>query len=85
MQIYLDNSATTRICEEALDTYTRVSLECFGNPSSLHGIGHEAEKILDSARREILLSVGSSGDVIFTASGSEANNLALIGCEYDVH
>lgn len=79
MQIYLDNSATTRICKEALDTYTRVSLECFGNPSSLHGIGHDAEKLIDSARGEILSSVGASGDVIFTSSGSEANNLAIIG------
>lgn len=79
MQTYLDNSATTRICPEALEAYTRVSLECFGNPSSLHGIGHEAEKIIDSARHEILSSVGTSGEVIFTASGSEANNLAIIG------
>ena len=78
MQTYLDNSATTRICSEALDTYTRVSLECFGNPSSLHGIGHEAEKIISEARREIISSMGG-GEVIFTASGSEANNLAIIG------
>lgn len=79
-EIYLDNSATTRICEEALDRYIAVSRECYGNPSSLHTLGWNAERLLGEARREVLSSLGArEGDVIFTASGSEANNLAIIG------
>ena len=79
-QIYLDNSATTRICDEALDKYVAVSRECYGNPSSLHGLGFDAEKLLDTARGEICSSLGAKGStVIFTASGTEANNLAIIG------
>ena len=80
MQIYLDNSATTKICDEALEVYTRVSKEQFGNPSSLHSAGLSAERELDRARAEILASVGErSGHVFFTGSGTEANNLAIIG------
>ncbi len=79
-RIYLDNSATTKISEEALKRYNEVSLECYGNPSSLHSFGFEAEKIIDSARDTIRSSLGAKGSsVVFTASGSEANNLAIIG------
>ena len=79
-EIYLDNSATTRISEEALKKYTDTSRDCYGNPSSLHRLGFDAEKILDAARLEIVNSLGAKGSaVVFTASGSEANNLAIIG------
>ena len=79
-QIYLDNSATTKICDEALEKYVQVSRECFGNPSSLHAMGYEAEKLLNNARGEISTALGiKGGTVIFTASGTEANNLAIIG------
>lgn len=79
-QIYLDNSATTKICDEALEKYVEVSKEKYGNPSSLHSMGFDAEKILSSVREEICLSLGAKGSsVIFTASGTEANNLAIIG------
>lgn len=78
--IYLDNSATTRISEEALKVYNDVSLGSFGNPSSLHTAGFEAEKIVSSARDQIRSSLSAKGSaVVFTASGSEANNLAIIG------
>lgn len=79
-EIYLDNSATTRISEEALAKYNEISRDCYGNPSSLHKLGFDAEKILDGARAEITNSLGAKGaTVVFTASGSEANNLAIIG------
>ncbi len=82
-EIYLDNSATTRISEEALERYIEVSRSAFGNPSSLHGLGFEAEKIMNAARASILNSLSAKGsDVIFTASGSEANNLAILGRAY---
>ena len=78
--IYLDNSATTRICDEALETYIEISREHFGNPSSLHAIGFDAEKVLKNARAEIMKAIGAkSGTLIFTSSGSEANNLAIFG------
>lgn len=78
--IYLDNSATTRICDEALATYIDVSREHFGNPSSLHTIGFDAEKVLKDARAEVMKALGAkNGTLIFTSSGSEANNLAIFG------
>jgi cysteine desulfurase len=79
-KIYLDNSATTKICDEALQKYIEVSRECYGNPSSLHSMGYEAEKIINTARNEICTSLGvKAATVIFTASGTEANNLAIFG------
>ena len=79
-KIYLDNSATTQICEAALDKYLQVSRECYGNPSSLHAMGYEAEKIINTAKNEVCASLGAKGaTVVFTASGTEANNLAIIG------
>lgn len=78
--IYLDNGATTRICEAALETYIEVSRAHFGNPSSLHALGFDAEKILQDARAQVISAIGArSGTLVFTASGSEANNLAIFG------
>lgn len=83
MAIYLDNSATTKIRKEALEKYIAVSEECYGNPSSLHGMGFLAEKEILSAKREILSSVGErGGEVVFTSGGTEANNLAILGRAY---
>ena len=80
MSIYLDNSATTMICEEALNKYIELSRECFGNPSSLHAMGYSAEKEINAARQTLLNSLGAKGsEVVFCASGSEANNLAIFG------
>lgn len=79
-QIYLDNSATTRISHEALEKYIQVSRDNYGNPSSLHNLGLSAEKELDIARNAVLSSLlAKDSTVVFTASGSEANNLAIIG------
>lgn len=80
MSIYLDNSATTKICPEALKKYIEISENTFGNPSSLHGMGVEAEKVLEEARKEIRNSLKDAKcEIVFTASGSEANNLAIMG------
>ncbi len=79
-QIYLDNSATTQICDDALDEYIKISREFYGNPSSLHTMGAEAERLLNASKQTILYTIGDkSSEVIFTSSGSEANNLAIIG------
>lgn len=82
-QIYFDNSATTPICDEALERYIEVAKGHFGNPSSLHSLGVDAEHIIEGARRDILASLYTGvGDVVFTGSGSEANNLAILGRAY---
>lgn len=79
-QVYLDNSATTKICAEALQKYIEVSEGCFGNPSSLHSLGFSAEKEIQNAARTVAESLGAKGaTVIFTSSGTEANNLAILG------
>lgn len=81
--VYLDNSATTRICEAALKKYNDVSLGNFGNPSSLHSLGFDAEREISAARAAITASLSAKEcEVVFTASGSEANNLAIIGRAY---
>lgn len=78
--IYLDNSATTPISDAALNKYNEISTKCYGNPSSLHEAGFLAEQELTAARKTLLLSVGAANDTaVFTASGSEANNLAIFG------
>lgn len=82
---YLDNSATTPLCSAAKQKMTE-ALENFGNPSSLHSLGMEAEKAVSEARDKIFTALGAkkAGKVkpqmlVFTSSGTEANNLALIG------
>ena len=78
--IYLDNSATTKISKEALDVYSEISLLEFGNPSSLHTLGSNAERIIKNAKSIIENSLSAKGyRTIFSSSGSEANNLAIIG------
>ncbi len=79
-EIYFDNSATTKISSEALKKYCEVSERIYGNPSSLHNLGFLAEKELNSAREAVLSSLAEhDSTVVFTASGSEANNLAIFG------
>ena len=79
-EIYLDNSATTKICDRALKTYIEVSQDNYGNPSSRHNRGKSAEDIMNKARSTILRSIGASdGTLVFTSCGSEANNLAIFG------
>lgn len=79
-EIYLDNSATTKVYEEAAKAAFKVMTENYGNPSSLHMKGVEAEKILEEARADVAKAIGGTGDgVYFTSGGTEANNLAVIG------
>ncbi len=80
MEIYLDNSATTRVCAQAVDAAVRTMTECYGNPSSLHRKGLQAEQAVRQARRQIAKAMGAAPEqVYFTSGATEANNLALIG------
>lgn len=79
-EIYLDNSATTKVYPQAAEEAYRVMTEAYGNPSSLHSKGIEAEKIMEEARRDIAGYIGGNPDgLYFTSGGTEANNLAVIG------
>lgn len=79
--IYFDNSATTPLCREAKEALYNVYENVYGNPSSVHGAGVAANKILSDARETLLSSIGAAGNkkLIFCGSGSEANNLAILG------
>ncbi|MCT2347358.1 cysteine desulfurase family protein [Niallia taxi] len=78
--IYLDNSATTKPFPEVIESYTAVAANYFGNPSSIHRLGMEAEKLLMQARAQIaaILEVKPS-EIYFTSGGTEGNNMALKG------
>ncbi len=80
-EIYLDNSATTRISVEALNEYTECSLNYYANPSSLHKSGFLAEKQVEKARKLIMKALGAKNEkeVIFTSGGTEGDNLAIFG------
>jgi cysteine desulfurase len=78
--VYLDNSATTKISPEALAKYNEVALSEVGNPSSLHTLGVMAERVIREAKTALLTSLSAKDyKVVFTASGTEANNLAIVG------
>lgn len=78
--IYFDNGATTRTDSCVAKLMYDVMVSSYGNPSSLHSKGLEAERIVKNARKIIADKINANSDeIIFTASGSEANNLAIIG------
>ena len=77
---YLDNSATTPMSSRAQKAMAEAAASCWGNPSSLHSLGVKSEKLINSARESVakLLACDSS-EIFFTASGTEANNIAIFG------
>lgn len=78
--LYLDNSATTIVSEAAAKKMLEAATVVYGNPSSLHDTGIAAARMLKEARERIFSALGAKdGELIFTGSGSEANNLALFG------
>ena len=80
MMIYFDNSSTTDVCAESREAAARALEEFWANPSSLYGLGARAERELNAARKTVAQSLGcGEGEIYFTASGTEANNLAVLG------
>ena len=80
MEAYLDNSATTRCLESVRDIVVRTMIEDYGNPSSKHLKGMEAERYLRDARERIARTLKvSEKEIFFTSGGTESNNWALIG------
>lgn len=80
MEAYLDNSATTRAFEEVKDIVVETMLKDYGNPSSMHLRGVEAEKYIKEAKEKIAKTMKvDSKEIVFTSGGTESNNMALIG------
>ena len=86
MEVYLDNSATTACFEEVAQLMYKIMCEDYGNPSSMHHKGVEAEQYLRYARETLakLLKVNEK-DILFTSGGTESDNIALIGAAMANH
>ena len=78
--IYLDNSATTKPCSEAVEAMTKSLTENWGNPSALYDFGIRAARELRAARHAVAAAMGAEPDrVFFTSGGTEADNWAVFG------
>ncbi|HHX94600.1 MAG TPA: cysteine desulfurase [Clostridia bacterium] len=80
-EIYLDNSATTKIIPQAAEAMAEAGSLVYGNPSSLHGKGLEAEKLLKGTREILAENLSCTPEeIFFTSGGTESNNWAILGC-----
>ncbi len=80
MSVYLDNAATTKPCSECVEAILSALTENYGNPSSLHRVGLNAQLAVDKARKSIADALGTAPECIyFTSGATESNNLAIRG------
>jgi cysteine desulfurase len=78
---YFDHSATTKVRPEVADAMVKAMTETFGNPSSVHQFGRDARVLLEESREKVARVLNADPpEVYFTSGGTEADNLALIGC-----
>ena len=78
--IYLDNSATTKPCPEAVEAMAKAMTQDWGNPSALYGFGISSARLLRTARNQVAAAMGAEPDrVYFTSGGTEADNWAVFG------
>lgn len=78
--IYLDNSATTKPCPEAVEAITKALTENWGNPSALYNFGIDTARLLRQARHSVAAAMGAEPErVFFTSGGTEADNWAVFG------
>lgn len=83
MEVYLDNSATTRCFDEVAELMTKIMCKDYGNPSSLHRKGVQAEQYIRYAKETIAKNLKvNEKEIFFTSGGTESDNLALRGCAY---
>ena len=81
MEVYLDNSATTRTFPEVAELMSKIMCEDYGNPSSMHNKGVQAERYVRYGRETLAKILKVNGkEIYFTSGGTESDNLALIGC-----
>lgn len=77
---YLDNASTTKPCVEAVDAVVRCLTEDYGNPSSLHAMGLNAQRHMDHARESVAKALGCTKDsIVFTSGATESSNIAVLG------
>jgi cysteine desulfurase len=80
MNVYLDNAATTPVLPEVVQAMQLFFTKHYGNPSSPHTLGEEAEKEMQNARTVLARTIGAKPEeIVFTSGGTEANNLAVLG------
>ena len=80
MEVYLDNSATTKVCAAACEAVVSAMKTVYGNPSSLHRLGFDAEKLVTQSRKQIAGALSCYPDELyFTSGATESNNLAIRG------
>lgn len=80
MNVYLDNSSTTRAYKASAELVADVMYNSYGNPSSLHRKGIEAEKVIKTAREQVANTLKvTPGEIYFTSGGTESDNLAILG------
>ena len=78
IQIYFDNAATTNIREEVISRMSDIMKNNFGNASSSHSFGRSSKSIIEESRKNIASQFKvSPGEIVFTAGGTEADNLVL--------
>ena len=81
--VYLDNSSTTKPCLEAVQAVLHSMEENWGNPSSLHSLGFQAERAVEDARQAVADALSCrSEEILFVSGGTEGNNLAILGAAY---
>ncbi|MGI5959593.1 MAG: cysteine desulfurase family protein [Massiliimalia sp.] len=79
-EIYLDNSATTRVCPESAQAVMEIMTQNYGNAASLHRKGYEAEQVLIHAKKTFASVLGcQESEIYFTSGATESNNMCLIG------
>jgi cysteine desulfurase len=79
-EVYMDYNATAPVRREAMETYNRAMRDGYGNPSSTHAAGRRARRILDDARDRVASTIGAGApELYFTAGGTEADNIAVLG------
>lgn len=82
--IYVDNAATTRLSDSALDAMKDMMQDVYGNPSSLHHIGQIAKERLEDARARVAKCINANpNEIYFTSGGSEADNQAIVTAAYN--
>jgi cysteine desulfurase len=85
MRVYFDNASTTPVLPEVIDRMTEILTEEFGNPSSIHFHGRRARSVVEHARKTVARIINASvGEVFFTSTATEANNMVLKNAYFDL-
>ena len=85
MKVYLDNTASTPLLPEVIDAMKNAMENLYANPSSVHYHGRMSKVVIENARKTIASNLNCvPSEIIFTSGGTEANNMAIYGCIYDL-